>query len=100
MLGLIANNIKVKIIENINLTTISWVTSGQGKYYAPAIATVDGDVIGVEICNWNNIRVDDFIQPYVGQANGTVSLLSNKNSFYTGSSGSSYANISLKIVYT
>ena len=71
---------------SVDVNQLSWVQSGQGKYYATA-GSADGHILSVSIAGWENVKADDYVTPYISASNDkNFGLQANKNTFYSGSS--------------
>ena len=85
--NVIAPPLEVKYYDkNVVLSSISWTTSGRGKYYTSIdiSSEISGKIIAITPTNWNSLYADDFVQPYILD-NTKIGIISNKNSFYNGS---------------
>ena len=80
--------------HNIALNSVSWITSGRGKYYTSVDISshISGKIISITPTNWNSLYVDDIVQPYISD-NMKIGIISNKNSFYSS------ADMTFRCVY-
>lgn len=79
----------------VSLNELDWVTSSAGKYYCIAYiidTTKYNYAVSVSICNFQSLRADDNIIPYIYN-NSSIALMSNDISNYT-----EYSKISIRVL--